>query len=124
MKNLLIGATAIALLTSPVAIAQPDNHRGQWNNNQQHEGRWNERSGRWNNDRHRGWGQDRGHRYNWRRGQRLGYNDWNNYRRVDYRRYHLRQPPRGYEWRRSDDRFLLVAVSTGLIMSVILSSGR
>jgi Ni/Co efflux regulator RcnB len=36
----------------------------------------------------------------------------------------LRQPPRGYEWRRNNDRFILVAVTTGLIMSVILSSGR
>ena len=50
--------------------------------------------------------------------------DWHNAERVDYRRYRLRQPPRGYEWRRDDDRFVLVAVTTGVIMSVILRNGR
>lgn len=124
MKILLIGATAIALVTSPVAIAQSGNHRGQWNDNQQHEGRWNERSGRYDNGRHRGWGKNRGHGHRWRRGQRMGYNDWNDSRRIDYRRYNLRQPPRGYEWRRDDDRYIMAAVATGLIVSVILSNDR
>ena len=54
----------------------------------------------------------------------MGYNDWNNAQRVDYRRNHLRQPPRGYEWRRDNDRFVLGAIATGLIMSVIINSGR
>ncbi len=38
----------------------------------------------------------------------------------DYRYYGLREPPRGHHWRR-DDRgdFILVAVATGLIASVI-----
>lgn len=38
----------------------------------------------------------------------------------DYGYYGLREPPRGYHWRR-DDRgdFILVAVATGLIASVI-----
>ncbi len=38
----------------------------------------------------------------------------------DYGHYGLRQPPRGHHWRR-DDRgdFILVAVATGLIASVI-----
>ena len=54
----------------------------------------------------------------------MGYNDWNYTRRVDYRRYNLRQPPRGYEWRRNNDRYILGAVATGVILSVILSNGR
>ena len=74
--------------------------------------------------RHRGWGHDRGYSYRWSRGQQMGYNDWNRSRRIDYRRYNLRQPPRGYEWRRNDDRYMLVGASNGLIVSVILRSGR
>ncbi len=137
MKRLMLGATIVALLASPAAIAQPGgrgDHRGgneqsdrrddgrygggQWRN-----GRWQDRNGR-AEARRRGWGRDRGNGYGWGRGQRMGYNDWRYAQRVDYRRYNLRQPPRGYEWRRNDDRFLMVAVATGLIVSVILSSGR
>jgi Ni/Co efflux regulator RcnB len=40
----------------------------------------------------------------------------------EYRPYGLRQPPRGYHWRRSDaGDFLLVAVATGIIADVILN---
>jgi Ni/Co efflux regulator RcnB len=77
-----------------------------------------------NNGVHRGWGRDRGNTYQWRRGERMGYNDWYSAPRVDYRRYRLRRPPYGYEWRQYNDRYVLVAISTGLIMSVILNSGR
>jgi Ni/Co efflux regulator RcnB len=87
-----------------------DDRRGDWRHN--------------NRGRHRGWGHDRGYNYRWSRGQQMGYNDWRNARRVDYRRYNLRQPPRGYEWRRNDDRYILGAVAGGLIISVILRSGR
>ena len=39
----------------------------------------------------------------------------------DYGPYGLRQPPRGYHWRRSDaGDFLLVAIATGIIADVIL----
>ena len=115
------------------ARANRDQDRGQWNgdrrdeqareDNRDNRGSW----GNQNRGRHRGWGQDRGNSYGWSRGQQMGYNDWNNSRRVDYRdyrRYNLRQPPRGYEWRRNDDRFVLGAIATGVIMSVILNSGR
>ena len=54
----------------------------------------------------------------------MGYNDWNSAPRVDYRQYHLRQPPRGYEWRRHNDQFVLGAIAGGLISSIIMSSGR
>lgn len=36
----------------------------------------------------------------------------------DYRHYHLRTPPRGQHWVRADDRYLLVAVATGIIMDI------
>ena len=73
---------------------------------------------------HRGWGHDYYGPHQWRRGQRMGYNDWNGARAIDYRRYHLRQPPRGYEWRESNGQYVLAAVATGLIISIILDSGH
>ncbi len=73
---------------------------------------------------HSGWAQDRGNTYRWREGERMGYYDWYYAPRVSYRRYHLRRPPYGYEWRRYDDRYVLVAITTGLIMSVILDAAR
>lgn len=41
----------------------------------------------------------------------------------DWRRYRLRPPPRGYQYIRSDNGdFLLAAVATGAIMSIIAAS--
>ena len=154
MKKMVLGLliAALAVPAAP-AMAQPDRswsdhqrdedsraneyqNRDRWSDDER-DGRYEQNSayhgdrrGRWGHQdrgRHRGWGQDRGSSYNWRRGQQMGYNDWRNSRRVeyrDYRRYNLRQPPRGYEWRRNDDRYILGAIATGVILSVILSSGR
>jgi Ni/Co efflux regulator RcnB len=60
------------------------------------------------------------HRH-WRQGERLYgpyRGEW-----VDYRAYHLRRPPYGYEYRRTDaGDIVLAAVATGLIASVILNN--
>ncbi|MGE0827848.1 MAG: RcnB family protein [Hyphomonadaceae bacterium] len=62
--------------------------------------------------------------HQYRRGERLNAYDRARYVRVaDYRRYHLSAPPRGYEWRRSNTgEYILAAVATGVILSVILGS--
>ena len=52
----------------------------------------------------------------------MGYNDWNGARPVDYRQHRLRRPPRGYEWRESNGRYVMVAIATGLIASIILNN--
>ena len=62
------------------------------------------------------------HHSNWRRGRRIQRNDWNRGQVVDYRRYHLSAPRRGYQWRQVDGNFVLAAVATGLISSVIAAS--
>ena len=104
MKKFLIAATALTLLASPLAaVAQPDRH-----------------------DDHR---DDRRGApammmkgpapHAWHQGDRIDRNAWGRYDRVDYRRYHLRQPPRGYEWRRVDNNYVLAAVATGVIASII-----
>jgi Ni/Co efflux regulator RcnB len=58
----------------------------------------------------------------WRHGGHIAHNDWNRGQRVDYRHYHLRQPPHGYEWRQVDGNFVLAAAATGLIASVVAAS--
>ena len=58
----------------------------------------------------------------WRKGGHIGHDDWNRGARVDYRHYHLQKPPRGYEWRRVDNNYVLAAAATGLIASIILAN--
>jgi Ni/Co efflux regulator RcnB len=57
--------------------------------------------------RHARW--ERGHRYN-----------GPIYVVRDYGYYRLRPPPRGYRWVRADNDFLLVAISTGIILDLAL----
>src|ERR1019366_1990619 len=100
MKKILAGAMALSLLGASVATAQPG---GQ----------------------HRGWGHDYGSAgHHWNRGDRVGYNDWSSAQPVDYRQHHLRKPPRGYEWRQSNGQYILAAVATGVIASIILNAGH
>jgi Ni/Co efflux regulator RcnB len=73
---------------------------------------------------HSGWGHDQGANHHWNRGERMGYNDWRDAQPVDYRAHHLRAPPRGYEWRESNGQYVLAAVTTGLIASIILANAH
>jgi Ni/Co efflux regulator RcnB len=58
----------------------------------------------------------------WRRGDRLPSYGRAQYREVDYRREHLRAPPRGYHYVRDDrGEVLLVGIATGVILSILLS---
>jgi Ni/Co efflux regulator RcnB len=59
----------------------------------------------------------------WKRGSHMRQDDWNRAQRVDnWRAYHLNAPPRGYEWREVDGNYVLAAVATGVIASVIAAS--
>ena len=55
----------------------------------------------------------RGDHYN---GQRyiVGHGDWD--------RYHLHAPPPGYEWVRSGDQYVMIAITSGVIASIIIGS--
>jgi hypothetical protein len=58
----------------------------------------------------------------WRRGQRLPQA----YRDAiisNYAYYHLRRPPPGYYWYRTNDDFVLAALGSGLIFEVISAEG-
>jgi Ni/Co efflux regulator RcnB len=59
----------------------------------------------------------------WRRGDRLPRYYRDHYRSVDWRHHRLRAPPRGYHYVYDNDRdeYLLVAITTGVILGIILS---
>jgi Ni/Co efflux regulator RcnB len=108
MKRFLASAMALALVVGSAGIASADprgdhNDRGQQGDN-----------GRGNNGHHYG-----NQNHNWRRGQRMERQDWDRGNRIDYREYHLSRPQRGYEWREIDGNYVLAAVATGVIFSII-----
>lgn len=93
--------------------------RDRWDRYDNRRDRWDRRDDRrhYNRGYHNGW-RDRS---DWRRGGYVGYDDWHRGRYVDYRSHrHLYAPPRGYEWRRVDDNYVLAAVATGLIAGLII----
>lgn len=64
------------------------------------------------------------HHQEWHKGARINHDDWNRGETVDWHAHHLRQPPRGYEWREVDGNYVLAAVATGVIASVIIASSQ
>jgi Ni/Co efflux regulator RcnB len=115
MKRLIITTLAATLLAgtalSGTAMAAGQRHDDR---------RYDHHDNRY--DRHDRRDDRRDHR-RWERGQRLDarYRD-NRYYVSDYRRYGLRAPPRGYRWQRVDDSYVLAAVATSLIASVIIAN--
>ena len=57
----------------------------------------------------------------WKKGYHMQHEDWDRGERVDYRQYHLHRPPDGYEWRLVDGNYVLAAVATGVIASVVIA---
>ncbi|QIB34411.1 RcnB family protein [Ancylobacter pratisalsi] len=57
------------------------------------------------------------HRSQWSKGHRLPPGYRQNVVR-DYRRHHLAPPPRGYKWVRVNNEYLMIGMVTGLISSI------
>lgn len=56
----------------------------------------------------------------WAKGQRFDRNHATNYRVVNnYRDYRLSAPPRGYQWVRSGNDAVLIAITSGIVGAVI-----
>ncbi len=55
----------------------------------------------------------------WKKGATIRKEDWGRGQHVDYRASHLRAPPHGYEWRMVDGNYVLGAVATGVIASLV-----
>lgn len=123
MKRLLTASLAVLMLAGGAGAASAQDWRRDHNNN----GRYDSRDRAYEQGRRdQARAEDRRDRREYRRwakGQRLDrqYRD-NRYYVSDYRRYGLRQPPRGYRWQRVDNQYLLTAVATGLIASVIIAN--
>jgi Ni/Co efflux regulator RcnB len=62
------------------------------------------------------------HHDEWHKGAKIQDEDWKRGEHIDYRHQHLRAPPHGYEWRLVDGNYVLAAVATGVIASVIAAS--
>lgn len=114
MKRFAIATAAALTLVGPLAAtsayADPPRHHRDYDRN--------DRDGRYHQ---RGW-QDNGRQ--WRRGERLNQYQRSHFRQVDWRREHLREPPRGYRYVRDDNsgETLLIGLATGAILGVILAS--
>jgi len=71
---------------------------------------------------YRGQGRGVGPNHAWYRGDRLPYEYRSrSYVVDDWRGHHLYAPPRGYQWVQSGGDYLLVAVATGIIASILLN---
>jgi Ni/Co efflux regulator RcnB len=109
LRNIVVSALALSLAGVP-AFAQ-DHHDDHPQDHHDNHG-----------DRH-----DNHHyvRHNdWRHGGHIDHNDWNRGERVDWHSHHLRQPPRGYEWREVDGNYVMAAVATGIIATVIMAASQ
>ena len=133
MKRLAIAALALSLLAGTAANAAPQRHDDHRNDGRYAQSRHDDRRDdrreyrAERRDDRRDYRQDRREDRRdyrrWARGERLDarYRD-NRYSVSDYRSRGLRAPPRGYRWQHVDDRYLLTAIATGLIASVIIAN--
>jgi len=134
MKRLLLAATALSVLfTGTVASAQDRyqgrNGRGEYGRDHRddrrdyrNDRRSDYRGGLDDRRDYRGRGHNRGSYARYARGQR--YRGDGAYL-SNYSRYGYRAPPRGYRYYRTNQGdIVLAAVATGIIASVIASSGR
>jgi len=138
MKRFATAALAVLTLTGTMAgVANAEPQRGQL---QGHIDR-NNNANRWDQNRDNGYYLNGRFNYGpppaavqnrrdfrpgyvqWRRGQTLTPYYRTQYREVDFRRAHLRAPPRGYHYVRDNrGETLLVGIATGVILSVLLNN--
>jgi Ni/Co efflux regulator RcnB len=111
LSGTAMAATANAMTATAVSTTAHHDSRG-------------DRYDRSERDAYRDGRRDGRHEYRrYQRGQRLDARyRGNGYYVSDYRRHGLRAPPRGYRWQRVDDSYILAAVATGLIASVIIAN--
>ena len=120
MKRIFTAALALSLLSGTAVMAQPNfqgrGDQGRHDQNQSGPDRYDEFRNnpgvRMSSPRF-----SRGDRVpeQYRRDHRYAVDDWQS--------RHLRRPPRGYHWVRDDnDNYFLAAVTTGLILDLMLNS--
>ena len=115
-KVLASSVTAIMLMSGPL-IAQDHHDPQDYHDGQDHHDAQDHHDDRDHHDSHHYVRHDE-----WRKGSRIPHQDWDRGERVDYHQYRLSAPPHGYEWREVDGNYVLAAVATGVIASVIVAS--
>jgi len=101
---------------------QPDEHSNNGRQPDRRDEQFRANNSRNNNDAHpdeRGAGPD----HEFRRGQRLPA-EYRHRQYVvdDWRGHHLSAPPRGYHWVQTGGDYVLVAISTGIILQLLLGN--
>lgn len=115
MKKTILAAVAVSLLATPAALAQ--------SYKQPHQGHsYSERQDGKQQNRYRHSKPDVVKKkvvvQKWQRGHKLP----SNYRKQvvrDHHRYHLNKPPRGYQWVKVDNNYLLIGITSGIIASLV-----
>ncbi len=143
-KKIAIATMAALMAAGPIsasaASAQQYRGDGRYERNDRDDRRDNRRDARWDQRQHNGFylgntfyrgeptrAQQARRDYRpsyqqWRRGDRVPTSYRAHYRNVDWRRERLREPPRGYQYVRTDrGETLLVGIATGVILGLILS---
>ncbi|WP_061533696.1 RcnB family protein [Collimonas arenae] len=135
MKTIATAIIAVSLATSGLAYGQNYGERNDQRNDQRGDQR-NDQRGDQQQRPDRGHRSDRGMRdeqyrdqrgagpeHTFYRGQRLPP-EYHNRQYVvdDWRGHHLSAPPRGYHWVQTGGDYVLVAITTGIILQVLLGN--
>jgi Ni/Co efflux regulator RcnB len=111
---------AMMLCIAPIASAQ-DRHDDDRQTQDQHDSQ----KGHDNGHGQQG-GHDQPHAFvqhdDWKQGAHMNTGDWNRGQKLDWHAHHFNKPPRGYEWREVDGNYVLAAITTGVIVSVIVAT--
>ncbi len=129
LKSTMAFGIALSMLAAPVAMAQQDQH----DNGQQGQFHADQKPGE--PDQHATAPQhvedqhmqqppahhDAPSQHHWQNGSHYtGSRHVVN--RGDWDRYHLRQPPQGYEWVQDGNQFVLIAIGSGIIAQVLANA--
>ena len=113
MKRMISAVLALSLMSGTAAFAKGD--KGEKHDDRGYSQGRDDRGDRHDNGNH--YGQQK---HRWARGERLPVTYYQNRTYyVDYRQAHLRAPPPGYRWVQVDNNYMMVALATGLIASLI-----
>lgn len=119
ITNLVAISAVCAVLTASPLVAQYHDDHDDHRNDQRYDQRYDRRDDHRDADRHDAYVRHE----EWRRGYHMRHEDWDRGRRIDdWRMHHLRRPPRGYEWREVDGNYVMAALATGIIASVVAAN--
>ncbi|PYE87409.1 RcnB family protein [Phyllobacterium leguminum] len=119
MKSLVIAVTAFSILAPTAALAQYQPKHGYERPVEQSYGkRHDDRRDMRRHDDRRDMRRHDDRRERWSRGRELP-RSYRSHVVRDYGRYRLSRPPRGHQWVRVDNDYLLISIASGVISSIV-----